>query len=144
MKTFQKILLCAGIALTVGGLPIAVKADARPNLTGTIVQTDGTPISKATVFIYTAGPKQGTSDLCPSCYADCQKKAQSDADGQFTSASLDPTPLFRLLVLANGHESQFVGKVDPTKGSRKIVMQPLSQEALQSNLRIKGLVIDAQ
>src|SRR5215469_8637966 len=144
MKTFQKTLLYAGLVLAVHSLPNTAKADTRPDLTGTIVETDGTPIAKATVFIYTAGPKQGTSSLCPYCYPDCQKKVQSNADGQFKIESLDPTLLFRLLVLAGGHESQIVGKVDPAKGSQKIKMKPLSQEALQSNLRIKGMVIDAQ
>lgn len=143
MKKFQKILLLAGFVLPLGNLATA-GTSARPDLTGQITEADGTPISKATVFVYTAGPKEGTSSLCPSCYADCQKQAQSDADGQFKIASLDPALLFRLLVLAGGHESKFVSKVNPTNAPQKITLKPLSEAALQSPLRIKGLVINAQ
>lgn len=120
----------------------AAAADERPDLTGQVVEPDGAPIAKASVFIYTAGPKQGTSSLCPSCYADCQKNAQTDANGNFKIASLDPTLRFRLLVVAAGHESQFVPKVDPTNGPQKVVLSPLTEAALKSSLRIKGMVID--
>jgi hypothetical protein len=80
--------------------------------------------------------------LCPSCYADCQKKAKTDEFGFFKIESLDPTLLFRLLIVAEGHESAFVTKVDPTNVAQKITMKPLSAETLKSSLRIKGLVID--
>jgi uncharacterized GH25 family protein len=110
-------------------------------LIGCVAETNGPPVAKATVFIYTAGPKEGTSSLCPYCYADCQKKAQTDADGRFKIESLDPTLVFRLLVIANGQESEIVSKVDPTNGEQKIVLKPLSEEAMKSNLRIKGMVV---
>lgn len=142
MKTIQKIWLWAGMALMAGGWLEATAADARPDLTGRVVEANGAPIAKATIFIYTAGPKEGTSVLCPFCYADCQKKAESDADGQFKIESLDPTLLFRLLAVAKGHESQFVTKVDPAKGGQKITMKPLTDKELQSGLRIKGMVIN--
>ena len=103
--------------------------------------SDGTPLSKAMVFIYTAGPKQGTSSFCPSCYADCSKKAQTDAQGRFEIQSLDPTLVFRLLTVAGGFQSRFVTKVDPTKGETKIALKPLTPVELNSPLRVKGLVI---
>ncbi len=92
----------------------AENADAsRPNLTGAVQDANGKPISNAVVFIFTAGPKRGPSTLCPSCYADCRKRAVTDAQGKFTIASLDPNLLFRILVAAGGWQPQFVSKVDP-------------------------------
>ena len=81
-------------------------AEARPDLTGKVVFDDGAAVTNATVFIYTAGPKEGSAVVCPSCYADCGKKAKTDAQGAFKIASLNPTLRFRLLVLAPGCESQ--------------------------------------
>ena len=141
MKILPRLILGAGLLLAQGGW-LQAAAETRPDLTGQIVESNGLPIAKAMVFIYTAGPKQGTSSLCPSCYADCQKKARTDETGAFKIESLDPTLLFRLLVVAEGHESEFVVKVDPANGAQKILMKPLSAEALQSSRRIKGLVID--
>lgn len=122
--------------------PVLLAANQRPDLGGQITEVDGAPITKASVFIYSAGPKQGTSSLCPSCYPDCQKKSQTDDQGRFKIEALDPTLRFRLLVVAAGHESQFVPKVDPANGDQKIVLKRLSGELLTSNLRIKGLVLN--
>jgi hypothetical protein len=38
-----------------------------------------------------AGVKVGDSTSCPSCYADCGKRAITDHAGAYTIASLDPT-----------------------------------------------------
>jgi hypothetical protein len=142
MKEFPKILLSAIAILSLAVL--GARAETRPDLTGTVAACDGTPIAGASVFIYTAGPKQGTSSLCPSCYADCQKQAQSDAGGRFKIEALDPALQFRLLVVSAGYESRFVSKVDPAKGAPAITLKPLDPEALKSPLRIKGLVINEQ
>lgn len=141
MKIATLILTCLVLARGAVGL---AAAEAFPDLTGQIDGTNGAPIANASVFIYTAGPKHGTSSLCPSCYADCQKKTQTDAGGRFKIESLDSSLLFRLLVVAAGYESQFVSKVDPTNGPQTITMKPLSELTLKSNLRIKGMVINEQ
>src|SRR5690348_5167557 len=72
----------------------------KPDLTGVVKDSDGQPLPQASVFIYTAGPKIGTGILCPSCYADCRKRATTDAEGRFKIESLDPNLLFRILVVA--------------------------------------------
>ena len=130
----------ACVAFLLGAGP-SWSATARPDLTGQVVGNGGAPLAKATVFIYTAGPKEGTSTLCPSCYPDCLKKAMTDKEGRFKFESLDGSLLFRLLVVANGHESRFVTKVDPAKGEQKINMTALSESALKSTRRIRGAVI---
>jgi hypothetical protein len=139
MQILKKLFVCLSLATICAG---ALAADERPDLTGQVVEAGDAPVAKASVFIYTAGPKQGTSNMCPSCYADCQKKAQTDAQGNFKIESLDPALRFRLLVVATGHESQFVPKVDPTNGLQKITLTALSETALKSPLRIKGVVVD--
>src|SRR6266481_7491221 len=110
---YMKLIIGLCLALTLNAGSIRGESEPRPDLIGRVTHEDGSPVAKATVFIYTAGPKKGTASVCPSCYADCRKKAQTDAEGKFRIESLDPTLLFRLLVVAGGHESQFVPKVDP-------------------------------
>jgi protocatechuate 3,4-dioxygenase beta subunit len=89
-------------------------ADAPATIRGTVVDDKQQPIEAATVSISTAGVRVGASCFCPSCYADCGKRAKSDAHGAFLIASLDPTLVFRVLFVAKGFEPKFV-KVDPLK-----------------------------
>src|SRR6476469_7977927 len=103
MKKTVWLALIAG--LTLASITFAA-ADKRPDLSGRVTGREGAPVPKATVFIYTAGPKTGTASTCPSCYPDCRKKALTDAQGRFRIDSLSPKLLFRLLIVANGHEAQ--------------------------------------
>jgi hypothetical protein len=140
MKIIQ--IFFVGICILVSTRTSFAVSDVRPDLSGRIVETNGAPIAKATVLIYTAAPKQGTSALCPYCYADCQKKAKTDADGRFKIESLDPALIFRLLVVSSDHESKIVSKVNPAEGEQKITLKPLTEKELTSSLRIKGMIID--
>ena len=136
MKTIRicSLGLAAALAVTV--------AAAEPvDISGRAANSDGSPITNATILIYTAAPQQGTSSLCPYCYADCAKRAATGPDGEFEIKSLDPALLFRLLVLAPGHESKFIDKVNPAGGAVKAVLEPLDLEATPPDLRIAGLVI---
>lgn len=116
--------------------------EPRPDLAGQVRHADGSPVPKATVFIYTAGPKTGSSSFCPSCYPDCAKRGQTAADGKFRIESLDPKLLFKLLAVAGGHEPLYVSKVDPSAGPVDIVLKPLDPAALASKSRIAGMVMD--
>jgi hypothetical protein len=139
MKISQ--LMLWGFVLWIGA-GMATAETARPDLLGRVVLKDGSPVTNATVFIYTAGPKVGSAVVCPSCYPDCSKQAKTSATGQFTIASLDPNLIFRLLVVAPGCESKFMGKTDPAQGDKQITLTPLSEEKLKSSNRIAGLVMD--
>lgn len=139
MKTMRR-MLCGLMALL--ALSAARAEPARPDLRGRVALEDGSPVTNATVFIYTAGPKQGTSSLCPSCYADCNKKARTDAEGRFRIESLDPALKFRLLVVAPGHETRFVDGVDPASGPQQISLKLRSPDVLNSPTRIAGMVMD--
>ena len=131
---FTGLLICA--------VNLAIASTDRPDLSGQVLGENGTPMAKATVFVYSAGPKQGTASLCPYCYADCRKKAETDGDGRFKIESLDPELRFRLLVVASGHESQFVRGVDPVTGEpQRISLKAIDPNDLKSGMRIVGRII---
>jgi hypothetical protein len=49
---------------------------------------------------------------CPSCYVDCGKRAVTDGAGAYTIAGLDPSLVFELAVIHDGHVAAFVKKVE--------------------------------
>ena len=129
-----------GLAATLA-ITVAAAVPAKPDLTGRVSNPDGSPITNATILIYTAAQIEGTSSLCPYCYLDCRKQGSTGPNGEFEIKSLDPALLFRLLVLAPEHESKFVEKVNPASAAVKIALAPLDVESTPPDLRITGLVI---
>lgn len=124
-----------------------LRADAPPpslDLNGLVKSATGGPVTGARVFIYTAGPRVGPGDLCPSCYADCRKSAETDEQGRFKLASLDPKLLFRVLVVAKGYEPTFATKVDPLTGPLEVSLPKLRDEPLGPQHRVYGRIIDPQ
>jgi len=142
MKTVLRLWVGASLCLAACG-PMRAE-QARPDLLGRVVRADQSAVTNATVFVYTAGPKIGTGVVCPSCYPDCAKRANTDAQGRFKIPALDPALLFRLLVVAPGHESQYAAKTDPVHGEKVIALVPLSREKLEAKTRITGMVLDAE
>ncbi|HXJ60077.1 MAG TPA: carboxypeptidase-like regulatory domain-containing protein [Verrucomicrobiae bacterium] len=142
MKTLTGYLILAGFVAIPCSWSARVAAETRPDLSGRVTRSDGTPLPKATVFIYTAGPKKGTASTCPSCYPDCRKNAQTDAQGRFTIEALDPTLRFRVLIVASGHQPEFLTKVDPGAGPVDAVLKPLDLILLKSKSNITGMVLD--
>ena len=99
--------------------PLAAVVDKSPaNLSGVVKSSDGKPIKDALVSIYSAGVRVGYSPFCPTCYADCGKRVTTAADGAFTIEKLDPSLVFRVLVVAKGFEPKFVTNVDPVKAKQ--------------------------
>ncbi len=83
---------------------------------GTITDSvTGKPVSDATVYVYTAGVRTGTSPFCPSCYADCGKRVTTNPHGTFRIPALATSLIFRLLVVRDGYDSTFVENVDVLK-----------------------------
>jgi hypothetical protein len=110
-------MFLAGAALIIP----AQAADSSPtnaslNLVGVVSTLTGTPITNASIFIFTAGPRQGAGVVCPGCYADCQKSTKSDSAGKFLIGSVSPTLVFQVLVVAPGFAPTFFNKVDPLNG----------------------------
>ena len=77
----------------------------------------------------------------PSGFADCRKQTITGTNGEFVISSLDPTLIFRLLVLAPEHESKFVDKVNPAHGLANITLKLLDVNATPPDFLISGLVI---
>jgi peroxiredoxin/uncharacterized GH25 family protein len=145
---FSRVVsVCGAVSLLVLGavntLHAATTTSARPDLTGVITGENGDGLSGATVFIYTAGPKEGIGILCPSCYADCRKWATTDKTGHFKIESLDPSLLFRILVVAKKHQPEFTNKVDPAAKSLEITLLS-AREGIKPDHQMKGRVIDTQ
>src|SRR2546423_1773204 len=109
---------------------------------GAVRSPDRKPVAGATVAIYTAGPRTGTSTYCPSCYPDCVKSATTDAAGTFTIRSLDPGLIFRVLVVAEGFAPQFVEKVDPARGPIEPTLKPTDRTRLKPGHVLRGRVLD--
>jgi hypothetical protein len=132
------------LGLLLASATAAIANSARLDLAGTVLRENGSPITNALIFVYTAQPKVGSAVVCPSCYADCGKRVRTSVDGTFVIPSLDPGLRFKLLVIAAGFESQFVSRVDPEDGNTKITLAALSEAKLNSPTRIKGMIMDPE
>ena len=95
----------------------------RPNLRGRVIDAEGKPVERSTVFIYSGGPRAGRSSFCPTCYPDCRKNDETKASGEFEINSLDPNLLFRLLVVNKDYRPQFVPRTDPLKSPVEIKVE---------------------
>jgi hypothetical protein len=121
---------------------VALSLLAGEEVTGRVTTASGTPLQGATVFVYTAAPKTGTSALCPSCYPDCGKTAQSNAAGNYSLAGLSSELVFRLLVVAKGHAPKFVARVERGQPTIEVTLEP-RQNADAPNVKVaRGRIVD--
>ena len=121
---------------------LAFTAD-RPDLSGRVTTTDGAPVVGAHVSIDSARVRKGTSSLCPSCYLDCRKSAETDEKGTFHIPSVDPELLFNVLVVADGFRPAFAMKSDPEKGPVEVALTAFDPSKFEANKIVKGVVVDA-
>src|SRR6185436_9565490 len=141
------VSVCAVLVLLISGPWKGSGADAprvsRPDLAGVVNDHEGKPLRDASVFIYTAGPKEGVGILCPSCYLDCRKRTRTDGEGRFKIESLDPALIFRVLVVAKGQRPEFAGKVDPAVKPIEVTLKPGRTE-VSPDQQVKGRVLDPE
>jgi hypothetical protein len=130
------------LAILVASLSISLAAD-RVTLTGKVTDSFGQPLEDATVMIYHAGVKKGYSTFCPSCYADCGKRAATDATGSFTIPKLDPDLRFELLVVHDGYTPKFVAKVDPSLGPAETAALARRAPLDDPKRLVRGRVVDS-
>ena len=116
----------------------------RADLTGRVLDVSGKPVRGARVSIHTAGARVGVNPFCPSCYADCAKSADTGDDGGFLIRSLDSSLIFRVLIVGEGFEPSFVGKVDPFKGPIEATLRPIDLKRLEPRRFIRGRVVDPE
>ena len=114
----------------------------KPDLAGRVLSSAGEPVAGAHVMIDSAAVRQGTSPLCPSCYADCRKSAETDLDGRFRIPSVDPELLFNVLVVADGFRPTIVKRTDPAKGPIAVSLSPLDEDKLDPKCVLRGVVLD--
>jgi len=115
MKKWRWIVFVTAVCLVV--TCTVSLADDMVALAGRVTDAEGKPIEHATVIVYHAGVKRGYSTFCPSCYADCGKRAITDGNGTFTLKRLSPDLWFELLVARDGYGPVFAKKVDPSSGT---------------------------
>jgi protocatechuate 3,4-dioxygenase beta subunit len=121
----------------VGAAALAAPAADCAMITGHVTGASGNPLEHATVLVYHAGVKVGYSTFCPSCYADCGKRAVTDSRGSFMIDDLSPDLTFELLVVRDGYVSAFVKAVDPAMGpARTAILRP--RQAVGDPARIVG------
>ncbi|MDR3701725.1 MAG: hypothetical protein P4L56_18900 [Candidatus Sulfopaludibacter sp.] len=120
-----------------------VLADERAAATGKVVDSGGNPIEHAAVLVYSAGVKKGYSEYCPTCWADCGKRATTDAAGDFTISGLNPDLVFTLLVLHQGHAAEYVKKIDPAQGPAGTVTLKTRPAIEDVSQVVRGQVVDA-
>ena len=114
----------------------------NPDMKGRVLSSVGKPLAGAHVMIDSAAVRRGTSPLCPSCYADCRKSAETDPDGRFRIASVDPELLFNVLVVADGFLPTIVKRTDPAKGPVDVSLLPLDEDKLDPKCVLRGVVLD--
>jgi hypothetical protein len=119
---FFLILAVFGFAATTIAKQIS---EVAATINGTIIDDSGQPVKDATVFVYSARLKQGYAIVCPTCWVDCGKRADTDAQGQFTITGLNSALRFRLLVVKEGFTATAKGGVDPAQGP----LQPIKLNA---------------
>jgi Carboxypeptidase regulatory-like domain len=115
----------------------------RVTLTGKVTDTSGSPVVHATVIVYHAGVRQGYSDLCPSCYADCGKRSTTDEAGNYTIKNLDPDLWFELLLVRDGYAPAFLKRVEPSKGPAATAFLQRRNTAMNPKGIVRGRVVDA-
>ncbi len=134
--------LRAGLLLLAATLSISA-AEEPGRLEGAVTGVKGVPLSNAWVFVYSAAPREGASVLCPTCYPDCVKRAQTDAEGRFMIEPVDPNLMFRLLVTAKGYRPDFIKDVDPQFGGAVLSLKPLKITNSTPETRATGRLIDS-
>ena len=103
----------AALALPLACASLAGAAD----ISGVVQREGGKPIEGATVRVYAASLRTGSSPMCSTCWLDCQKSARTGPDGRYQIAGVSDDLIFDLLVLADGHAPTFVEDIDPAKAS---------------------------
>jgi hypothetical protein len=137
------LLLAASISSFSATTVATQVSKVSANITGTIVDDSGRPTKDATVYVYSARLKKGYAIVCPTCWIDCGKRAETDAQGKFTIADLNPDLKFRLLIIKDGFTATAKGGVDPAQGRLqpiKLYRRVLSPD--ESKI-VHGLVTDA-
>lgn len=141
----KKLILLTALALS---YPILLNTGTcaaespRVDMTGQVKSKQGEPICNAVVIVIAAGPRQGSSPLCPSLYPDCDKRAAAAPDGKFRIAALDPDFSFAVRVVAPGYWPFLKTSVLPEAGPVEITLDPRDLSKIPPERHAQGRVMD--
>jgi hypothetical protein len=144
--TFLGMLQPMRRILTVLGLVGCVTAGAsRPpqaylELRGRVTDVHGVPIERALIRVETAKPREGPSLVCPSCYRECGRSAETDATGAFRIPSLSRNLLYDLLIVAQHHRPGLTKHVAP-EAFQEIRLTPRAPDELSGRNVIRGQLL---
>jgi hypothetical protein len=113
------------------------------SISGTVVEDSSQPAKGATVFVYSARLKQGYAIVCPTCFVDCGKHTDTDAQGQFTINGLNTALKFRLLVVKDGFTAATKGGVDPAQVPLQAIKLIRRAPTTDESKIVHGRVTDA-
>ncbi len=147
MKTFKGWGPAVRVALWLAGVLIVglvhtVTAADSATLVGVIRDPDNYPLPDASVFVFSAKPRQGAATIMASSYPACGKRARTDAEGQFQIPGVDSDLIYRLLVVAAGHRPHFITNADPSGAILKAKLRPRKFPDVELENQIIGKVID--
>ena len=114
-----------------------------PRIEGVILDSKGRPIPNASVYVYSAKPREGEATMCATCYPDCGKKARTDDQGQFKIEKLNGDLLYRLLVTAKGWRVDYITDADPLFGSVEQRLKPHRWSDAPLDRKVIGKIIDS-
>jgi hypothetical protein len=114
------------------------------DMTGQILNKAGTPVPGAIVMILAAGPRTGSSPLCPYTYPDCGKQTLTDEAGRFQIGSLDPAMDFCIIALAPGFEPGIDSSLLPEKAPVKMKLRERDLAKLAPERVISGRIIGVE
>jgi hypothetical protein len=100
-----RLVVQAAIALLLAGLVLAGPVQAAYDITGTVTDDAGKPLSGALVVLYSAGPRPGGDGGSPWCYPDCGRHAVTAPDGSFAFRGVSSLWAATLYAEADGYMS---------------------------------------
>jgi hypothetical protein len=134
-----------GIATLLSGVNgFSAAEPTRAMLVGHLMAIDKSPITNATVLIFSAGPRAGGSGFCPTCYVDCGKQAKTDRQGDFQLGPLDPDLVFRIIIVAKNFQTRTLPQIDPLNGPLSVPLESQNLSQYGPKHLLQGRVVDPE
>lgn len=120
-------------------------APAAAKLDGIVLGANDKPLANAWVSVLSAGPRDGQPGTIPiKHYPECGRYTRTDAQGHFAFSGLNPNLLYRLLVAAPGHRTDYIRDADPQYGGTQVKLRRMAITNATPSQIITGRVIDPQ
>jgi len=121
----------------------SVSAANQAVLIGVVRDPENQPLADASVFVFSAKPRQGAATVTATAYPECGKVGRTDGNGQFQITGLNPELIYRLHVVAAGHRPHFITNADPSGPALRAKLRFRKFPDVEVENQIIGKVIDA-